>query len=91
MSNPIAKRMTSTIEIEELIKAMISKETGTRLSDIGSQSTFHQLGLDSVNSLFLLGDLEETLNLDIDPLSLYDNPTIESFSAYINELQNDRT
>ncbi|VXD18394.1 acyl carrier protein [Marinoscillum sp. 108] len=83
--------MISTIEIEELIKAMISKETGTRLSDINSQSTFHQLGLDSVNSLFLLGDLEETLNLDIDPLSLYDNPTIESFSAYINELQNDRT
>jgi len=83
--------MISTIEIEELIKTMISKETGTRLPDISSQSTFHQLGLDSVNSLFLLGDLEETLNLDIDPLSLYDNPTIESFSAYINELQNDRT
>ncbi|MEQ8580854.1 MAG: acyl carrier protein [Marinoscillum sp.] len=82
--------MITTAEIESLIKEMISKETGIRLTDMSSQSSFHQLGLDSVNSLFLLGDLEDALNLDIDPLSLYDNPTIESFSAYINNLQNAR-
>ena len=80
--------MISTAEIEKLIKEMISKETGISLPDISSQSSFHQLGLDSVNSLFLLGDLEDALNLDIDPLSLYDNPTIASFSVYINQLQN---
>lgn len=80
--------MTDIHSIAQAIKAIISRETGADVTLLDDQSSFHALGLDSVNSLFLLGELEDLLEVDIDPLSLYDNPTIASFSSYLNQLKN---
>ncbi|MBV6647911.1 MAG: acyl carrier protein [Cyclobacteriaceae bacterium] len=73
-------------EVTSLVKTLIAKELKVAPDSIGEDVSFHDLGLDSVNSLFLLGDLEQKLNLDIDPLSLYDNPTVSSFSNFISTL-----
>ena len=75
--------MLTQEQIQEMICKHLSRELNVDATTIDIDISFHDLGLDSVNSLFLLGDLEEELAMDIDPLALYDNPTISSFATFI--------
>ncbi|WP_416864117.1 MAG: acyl carrier protein [Imperialibacter sp.] len=61
--------MTSQSEIADFIKKLIAKEIGKEVTTIDDAVAFNDLGLDSVNSIFLLGDVEEHYKIDIDPLS----------------------
>ena len=78
--------MYSHEEIKLLIQKLIAEELHIDADSIDADTSFHQLGLDSVNSIFLISELEIELQLDIDPMSVYDNPTISSFSDYIYQL-----
>ena len=81
--------MTTGIEeIQTIILELIEKELAISRHEIDPTRSFQELGLDSVNSLFLLDELERKLQLDIDPLSLYDNPTINSFASYLYQSLN---
>lgn len=75
--------MDSKKNILDFLRKKIAAELRINESVIANDSSFHQLGLDSVNSLFLLNEVEEHFQIDIDPLSLYDNPTLDSFSEYL--------
>lgn len=81
--------MSTLNEIQSIICELLAKELHRDPMTFDRDMSFHDLGLDSVNSLFLLGELEEQLKLDIDPLALYDNPTISSFSSFIYEIQHE--
>ena len=81
--------MISQSDISHFVKELVAKEQKTDISAIRDDSTFNELGLDSVNSVFLLSYVEEHYDVDIDPLSLFDNPTIDSFSAYLFSLINE--
>ncbi len=76
--------MKTLEEIQSIIKTIISEELNISPKEIKHKSSFHELGLDSVNSIFLLAEMEVQLAIDIDPMSVYDNPTIESFSKYLH-------
>ena len=76
--------MRSLDEIQNQIKKIIAAELAINVDDIDNSQSFHAMGLDSVNSIFLLAKMEEELNVYIDPMSVYDNPTIKSFSEYIH-------
>ena len=71
-------------EIKKQVKEIIAEELNLNSIDIDELKSFHDLGLDSVNSIFLLAKMEEKLDIYIDPLSVYDNPTISSFSEYLH-------
>ena len=71
--------------VQQEIKTIIATELNLQIDSLNNSSSFYELGLDSVNSLFLLAELEERLDMDIDPMSLYDNPTIQSFSEYLHK------
>jgi acyl carrier protein len=73
-------------EIQTCIVELISKELKLESEKVNVHAGFYELGLDSVNSLFLLDDLEKRLQMDIDPMSLYDNPTIASLAEFIDQL-----
>lgn len=79
-------RMRSILEIQTEIKEVIAGELHLKVDDMDNTKSFHDMGLDSVNSIFLLAKMEERLNVHIDPMSVYDNPTIQSFSEYIYSL-----
>ncbi|MEQ9377178.1 MAG: acyl carrier protein [Imperialibacter sp.] len=82
--------MTSQSEIADFIKNLIAKEIKKEVATIDDAVAFNDLGLDSVNSIFLLGDVEEHYKIDIDPLSLYNNPTVSSFTEHVYKLINGR-
>ncbi|MEO9869476.1 acyl carrier protein [Ekhidna sp.] len=75
--------MRSLIEIQKEIKQVIASELSFNTDELDDTKSFHDLGLDSVNSIFLLAKMEEKLSVYIDPMSVYDNPTIKSFSEYL--------
>ncbi|WP_425392994.1 acyl carrier protein [Ekhidna sp.] len=76
--------MASLPEIKQHVKDIIAKELNLNSEDLDELQSFHNLGLDSVNSIFLLAKMEEKLDMYIDPLSVYDNPTIRSFSEFLH-------
>lgn len=73
-------------KIQQIICEIIANELNISVEEISYNSTFYELGLDSVNSIFLLSELETRLEIDIDPLSVYDNPTVFSFTQYLHSL-----
>ncbi len=75
--------MRSLPEIQKEIKVIIAAELALNPDELDDLKSFHDMGLDSVNSIFLLAKMEEKLNVYIDPMSVYDNPTIKSFSEYL--------
>ena len=75
--------MHAASEIQDIIKDIIAQELAVNKDELKAEVSFHDLGLDSVNSIFLIALLEEKLGIDIDPMSVYDNPSIRSFSEYI--------
>ncbi|WP_420317576.1 acyl carrier protein [Ekhidna sp.] len=77
--------MASLPEIKQHVKDIIAEELRLNPQDLDELRSFHDLGLDSVNSIFLLAKMEEKLDIYIDPLSIYDNPTILSFSEFIHK------
>ncbi|MEM6644304.1 MAG: acyl carrier protein [Bacteroidota bacterium] len=74
--------------IQSIICELISKELHIEASTISMNASFYELGLDSVNSIFLLAEMEARIGKDIDPMSVYDNPTIKSFASYLHSLAN---
>lgn len=74
------------LQIENYIKGLLAKELSIDPSTITKESTFYDLGLDSVNSIFLIHEIEEEYTIEIDPISIYDNPSLMLFSEYIKRL-----
>ncbi len=72
-------------EIIDFIKWKVGEISSLNMDEIDEKSEFSELGLDSVNGLFVLNDLEEFLNDDVDPLAFWNYPTIESLSGYLAE------
>ena len=52
---------------------------------IDTNSNFARLGLDSAMSVYLVMELEEKLDLEIDSDTLVDYPTIDALSAFLAE------
>lgn len=75
--------MKSQGEIQDMIKDVISDELSVDPTTLDTDQSFHNLGLDSLDSIFLLSKMEERLNIHIDSMSVYDHPTIHSFSEYL--------
>lgn len=74
------------LEIKRRIIELLSKELKIDANQIKDDSTFYDLGLDSVNSIFLIYELEKEFHIDIDPLAIYDNPSLQLFTLYLKKL-----
>jgi acyl carrier protein len=82
--------MADKSDIANYLRQLIAKELNIELATIRDESTFHELGLDSVNSLFLLDEIEGKYTIYIDPLSLFDNPSLTEFTVYLHQQINGR-
>jgi acyl carrier protein len=50
---------------------------------IDPQAKFSRLGLDSAMTVYLLMDLEQKLDLELSPETLYDHPTVDDLSDHL--------
>jgi acyl carrier protein len=52
---------------------------------LDAQEPLSNLGLSSMNSIILSGDIEEWLGLHLDPMVLWEYPTIEALARYLSQ------
>ncbi|THV24620.1 acyl carrier protein [Glycomyces paridis] len=74
---------------EEQIKAVLTKliadEIGTAPGEIDEQASFMRLGVSSVQALKIVNRLRKELDMDINPVALFEFKTIEDISGYLAE------
>jgi acyl carrier protein len=52
---------------------------------IDVNANFARLGLDSAMTVYLQMELEERLDMEVDPDTFYDHPTVDALSAHLAE------
>lgn len=79
--------MTDPIVVRDLLMRLVRAELTTPLSDETLLSaTFSELGLDSERLIILSGALSDTLDVDVDPVSLFEFSTITTMAAHVATL-----
>ncbi|MTI38066.1 acyl carrier protein [Fulvivirga lutimaris] len=73
----------NTQQIIEVLKRLIANEQNLPLANIQDQSSFFDLGLDSISAVYLMELAENELNVKLTPLDFWDYPTIEQFAKNI--------
>lgn len=78
--------MKTKLEILQLLKAEIASETGIPAAEISDSASFFDLGLNSISAVFILDVLEKELKVDMNPLFLWDYPTVGLLADYLTSL-----
>jgi acyl carrier protein len=84
-SSASAPTPRTAAEIEQWMVTYLAQALDTRPEDVEVTVPFQHYALDSVQAVGMTGDLEEWLGYRIDPMVVYDYPTIESLSQYLSE------
>lgn len=76
-------KSASLMSIIEFMRSIIAHEMNIQPDRIDIDLPFHRLGLDSINSLYLLEKVEKRYNLEISPLYFWDYPTIRTLASQL--------
>lgn len=77
------------LELEEIIafvKEKVASETKLNPTQIDPDQYLGVYGLDSINSVHILVELERFTDLELNPLLFWDYPTIKSLSNHLYQL-----
>lgn len=74
------------LSAQEMIVKLINDALPQPLSTVQiQQGTFSEMGLDSEAAVAITGSLSDYYDIDIDPLVIFDCPTIDSLASHIND------
>lgn len=79
------KSAISATEIKDWITNYLADLLEVEPDSIDTKVSFDYYGLDSATAVGMTGDLEEWLSRKLDPMLLYDYPTVDSFSRHVAE------
>ena len=69
--------------IQSWLTTRLAEQFGLAPEDIDVRKPFAEYGLDSMVGVFLAGDLEEWLGLQLSPTVLWEHPTAETLAHYL--------
>ena len=75
--------MSKFNEIRTWILAWVERELRVPAEEISTDASLLNYGMDSVNAIMLVGDLESQLNLRLPPTLVWDHPTIDALTEMI--------
>ncbi|MEK6781264.1 MAG: acyl carrier protein [Bacteroidota bacterium] len=70
-------------ELLKFIKQAIANETGESVDSIDETQTFQSMGLDSLNSIVVLNEIEDKYKISLNSLSFWDYPTLGAFTDFL--------
>lgn len=79
------KHTPSATAIRDWITSYLAELLEVGPDDIDTKVSFDRYGLDSATAVGMTGDLEDWLGSKLDPMLLYDYPTVDSFSCHVAE------
>lgn len=71
--------------ITEWLTTKIAKELALSFDDIDETASFMDMGLSSLATIEIVGELENWLNIEIDPSEFWDYPNIELLAHFLME------
>jgi len=69
--------------IINVFKEIVAAETQQPVKEIDEDATFHNLGLNSLTSVYIMEEMENRFNIQLNPMQFWDYPTIRLFSKFI--------
>ena len=76
-------RPQSSHDIVTFMKKVVAAETRIPDTSIDEDMSFHQFGLDSISSIYLLEKVENEYDVTISPLYFWDYPTLRLLASQI--------
>jgi acyl carrier protein len=70
-------------QIAEFCTVSLAKVLRIPKDRVQTDAKFNRLGLDSAMVVYMMMELEETLDLELSPDDFYDYPTIDALSRYL--------
>ncbi|AUG78208.1 polyketide synthase [Kitasatospora sp. MMS16-BH015] len=86
MSDTITATPQTPAEIRDWLAQRVGYYLERPAADIDGSVPLTQYGLDSVYAFALCGDIEDTLDLPVDPTLVWDVDTVDALSAHLAEL-----
>ena len=75
----------SSQEIIEFLKQAIARETKDPIASIDVDTNFFEFGFDSINSLYLIQELEDYFDVELNPLYFWEYPSIRLLAEQIHK------
>ena len=72
-------------QVAAFIQIKIAEVLGLQPKEVHLDEEFINLGLDSMHAIFLLDELEKEYNIEINPHSFWEFPTIHTFAKYLEQ------
>ncbi|MEQ8423876.1 MAG: acyl carrier protein, partial [Cyclobacteriaceae bacterium] len=73
------------METKDFIHNLVAETLGAEIGNIDPDEEFMSLGLDSMHAIFLIDEIEREFNIEINPHSFWEYPTINKFSENLEE------
>lgn len=73
--------------ITEILKEEIAAEIRQSKDTLDSTAHFAAHGLDSLNCIYVLYQVEKRMDIELNPALFWDYPTIEALAAHLHQTQ----
>ena len=80
-----SKSFDPTKDLHHWLTHYLAKKLNIPTSEIDSFKSFAKYGIDSAESITLIGELEKMIKRDLEPSLIFDYPTINSLCNYLSE------
>ena len=91
MSTASDPKLRSREAIESWIKTWIGNELNLALDEIEMDKSFLNYGMNSVQAMMLVGDLEDQLARRLSPTLIWDYPSVDTLTEYLITVGSDET
>lgn len=72
-------------EIKQILTEEIATELGMPAEQIDDQASFMRLGISSVQALKVVNRLRKRIDMDINPVAIFEFKTIDDIAEYLAE------
>jgi acyl carrier protein len=80
------------LNIENVIVSYLEGELGEKIPrDVLLSAPFADLGLDSAGAVLLTGKLADHFKVDIDPVVVFEYPSVPSLAGFVRELLSEKS
>lgn len=69
--------------VAELVTSIVADHLGVPVTEMGTKSSYYELGLDSVRLLLVVKDLEKALGTRLSPTLLFEHTTVDALARHL--------
>ncbi|MEO1049232.1 MAG: acyl carrier protein [Bacteroidota bacterium] len=80
---PAGQTKISQEALVQFAKEKIAEELKIEVDEVDTDTTFASLGLDSITCIFFMEQIENYLDIRLNPIDFWDYPTVNSYVLHL--------